>query len=103
MWSYAHGNLFMMENKSDVLFTVNRSDHFTGKGATSALTKEFVKMLARYYGVSNDGLRTTPHLPLLSTFRPPIDARTATLGPRRRRAQNSPGTIKTRESAQDIV
>jgi hypothetical protein len=52
MWSYAHGTIVVMDNKSDVLFTVNRSDRLTGKGATSALTKEVVKMLARYYGVS---------------------------------------------------
>jgi hypothetical protein len=52
MWSYAHGNVVVMDKKSNVLFTVTRSDRLTGKGATSALTKEFVKMLSRYYGLS---------------------------------------------------
>jgi hypothetical protein len=52
VWSYAHGNIVVMDKKSNVLFTVTRSDRLTGKGATSALTKEFVKMLSRYYGLS---------------------------------------------------
>jgi hypothetical protein len=52
MWSYAHGNIVVMDKKSNVLFTVTRSDRLTGKGAASALTKEFVKMLSRYYGLS---------------------------------------------------
>lgn len=52
MWSYAHGGAVVMDNKSNVLFTINRSNRLTGKGATSAITKEFVKMLARYYGAS---------------------------------------------------
>ncbi len=52
MWSYAHGNIVVMDKKSNVLFTVTRSGRMTGKGATSALTKEFVKMLSRYYGLS---------------------------------------------------
>jgi hypothetical protein len=53
LWSYAHGNIVVMDRKSNVMFTVTRSDRWTGKGATSALTKEFVKMLSRYYGLSN--------------------------------------------------
>jgi hypothetical protein len=52
VWSYAHGNIVVMDKKSNVLFTVTRSGRMTGKGATSALTKEFVKMLSRYYGLS---------------------------------------------------
>lgn len=52
MWSYAHGNIVVMDKKSNVLFTVTRSDRWTGKGAANALTKEFVKMLSRYYGLS---------------------------------------------------
>jgi len=52
MWSYAHGSIVVMDKKSNVLFTVNRSERLTGKGATNALTKEFVKMLSRYYGLS---------------------------------------------------
>lgn len=52
MWSYAHGNVVVMDNKSNVMFTVTRSDRWTAKGATSAMTKEFVKMLSRYYGLT---------------------------------------------------
>jgi hypothetical protein len=52
VWSFAHGNLVVMEQKSNVLFTVTRSDRWTGKGATNALTKEFVKMLSRYFGLT---------------------------------------------------
>jgi hypothetical protein len=51
-WSYAHGNIVVMNNKSDIMFTVNRSDRWTAKGATNAMTKEFVKMLSRYYGLT---------------------------------------------------
>ena len=52
VWSNAHGSIVVMDKKSNVLFTVNRSERLTGKGATNALTKEFVKMLSRYYGLS---------------------------------------------------
>lgn len=50
-WSYAHSNAVIMDSKSNVLFTITRSDRLTGKGAASAVTKEFVKNLARYYGL----------------------------------------------------
>ena len=53
LWSYAHGNVVVMDSKGNVLFTVTRSLRWTEKGATSALTKEFVKMLARYYSTHN--------------------------------------------------
>jgi len=39
--------------EGNVLFTVTRSHRMTPKGATSALTEEFVKMLARFYEVHN--------------------------------------------------
>jgi hypothetical protein len=52
MWSYAHGNIVVMDNKSNVMFTVTRSERLTAKGATSAMTKEFVKMLSRFYGLT---------------------------------------------------
>ncbi len=51
VWNWAHGNVVVMDAKGNVLFTVTRSNRVTPKGATSALTKEFVKMLARYYEV----------------------------------------------------
>jgi hypothetical protein len=52
MWSYAHGNIVVMDSKSEVMFTVTRSDRWTAKGTTNAMTKEFVKMLSRYYGLT---------------------------------------------------
>ena len=52
MWSFGHGNVVVMDNKSNVMFTVTRSDRWTAKGATNAMTKEFVKMLSRYYGLT---------------------------------------------------
>ena len=39
MWSCAHGNIVVMDEESNVIFTVTRSDRLTGKGATSTLTK----------------------------------------------------------------
>jgi hypothetical protein len=50
IWSFAHGNIVVMNPEAKVLFTVTRSDRWTSKGAASALTKEFVKVLARYIG-----------------------------------------------------
>lgn len=50
MWNYAQGNIVVLNPESRVLFTVTRSNRWTAKGATSALTKEFVKVLARYLG-----------------------------------------------------
>jgi hypothetical protein len=49
-WNFAHGNIVVMNSEAKVLFTVTRSNRWTAKGATSALTKEFVKVLARYLG-----------------------------------------------------
>jgi len=50
MWNYAQGNIVAMNPEAKVLFTVTRSNRLTAKGATSALTKEFIKVLARYLG-----------------------------------------------------
>ena len=50
MWNYAQGNIVVLNSEAKVLFTVTRSNRMTAKGATSALTKEFVKVLARYIG-----------------------------------------------------
>jgi hypothetical protein len=50
MWNYAQGNIVILNPEAKVLFTVTRSNRLTAKGATSALTKEFVKVLARYLG-----------------------------------------------------
>ena len=50
LWSYAHGNLVVLNPEAKVLFTVTRSGRLTAKGAASALSKEFVKVLARYLG-----------------------------------------------------
>jgi hypothetical protein len=48
MWNYAQGNIVVLNPEAKVLFTVTRSNRWTAKGATNALTKEFVKVLARY-------------------------------------------------------
>lgn len=48
VWNYAQGNIVVLNPEAKVLFTVTRSNRFTAKGATSALTKEFVKVMARY-------------------------------------------------------
>jgi hypothetical protein len=50
VWNFAHGNIVVMNPEAKVLFTVTRSNRWTAKGATSALTKEFLKVLARYIG-----------------------------------------------------
>ena len=50
MWNYAQGNVVILNPEAKVIFTVTRSNRWTAKGATSALTKEFVKVLARYLG-----------------------------------------------------
>jgi hypothetical protein len=50
MWNYAQGNIVVMNPEAKVLFTVTRSNRLTAKGATSALSKEFIKVLARYIG-----------------------------------------------------
>jgi hypothetical protein len=48
MWNYAQGNIVVMNREAKVLFTVTRSNRLTAKGATSAIGKEFVKVMARY-------------------------------------------------------
>jgi hypothetical protein len=45
MWNYAQGNIVVLNPDAKVIFTVTRSNRLTAKGATSALTKEFVKVL----------------------------------------------------------
>ena len=47
MWNYAQGNIVVLNSEAKVMFTVARSNRMTAKGATSALTKEFIKVLAR--------------------------------------------------------
>ncbi len=51
-WNWAQGNIVVMNPEAKVLFTVTRSNRFTAKGSVNALTKEFVKVLARYIGTS---------------------------------------------------
>lgn len=48
VWNYAQGNIVVLNPDGKVIFTVTRSNRFTAKGATSALTKEFIKVMARY-------------------------------------------------------
>ena len=50
MWNYAQGNIVILNPEAKVPITVTRSNRWTAKGATSALTKEFVKNLACYLG-----------------------------------------------------
>ncbi len=49
-WDFAHGNIVVLNPEAKVIFTVTRANRWTAKGAASALTKEFVKVLARYLG-----------------------------------------------------
>jgi hypothetical protein len=49
-WNFAQGNIVVLNHESKVIFTVTRSNRWTAKGATSALTKEFIKVLSRYLG-----------------------------------------------------
>jgi hypothetical protein len=49
-WNFAQGNIVVLNPEAKVIFTVIRSNRWTAKGATSALTKEFVKVMARYLG-----------------------------------------------------
>jgi hypothetical protein len=42
MWNYAQGNIVVMNPEGKLLFTVTRSNRLTAKGATSALSKEFI-------------------------------------------------------------
>ena len=50
VWNWAQGNIVVMNPQGNVVFTVTRSNRVTPKGAASALTKEFIKVLARYLG-----------------------------------------------------
>lgn len=45
-----HGNIVVLNPDAKVIVTVTRSNRWTAKGAASTLTKEFVKVLARYLG-----------------------------------------------------
>ncbi len=49
-WNWAQGNIVVLNPEAKVVFTVTRSNRLTGKGATSALAKEFIKVMARYLG-----------------------------------------------------
>ena len=49
-WDFAHGNIVVMNPEGKVLFTVTRANRWTPKGTVNALSKEFVKVLARYVG-----------------------------------------------------
>ncbi len=51
-WNFAQGNIVVLNPEAKVIFTVTRSNRWTAKGATSALTKEFIKVLARYLGTA---------------------------------------------------
>ncbi len=51
-WNFAQGNVVVLNPEAKVIFTVTRSNRWTAKGATSALTKEFIKVLARYLGTA---------------------------------------------------
>ena len=46
----AHGNITVLGADGKLAFTVNRGNRWTEKGTTNALTKEFVKVLARKLG-----------------------------------------------------
>lgn len=50
VWNYAQGNIVVLNPDAKVIFTVTRSNRLTAKGAASALTKEFIKVMARYLG-----------------------------------------------------
>ena len=47
-WDFAHGNIVVTNPEAKVLFTVTRANRWTAKGAASAVSKEFVKVMARY-------------------------------------------------------
>ena len=47
-WNFAQGSIVVLNPEAKVLFTVTRSNRFTAKGSVNALTKEFIKVLARY-------------------------------------------------------
>ena len=50
-WDFAHGNIVVMNPEAKVLFTVTRAKRWTAKGAVSAMSKEFVKVRARYLDI----------------------------------------------------
>jgi hypothetical protein len=47
-WDFAHGNIVVMNSEAKVVFTVTRASRWTAKGTTNAMSKEFVKLMARY-------------------------------------------------------
>jgi hypothetical protein len=53
VWNFAQGNIVVLNPEAKVIFTVTRSNRWTAKGAASALTKEFVKLMARYLDTHN--------------------------------------------------
>ncbi len=52
-WDFAHASIVVLNPEAKVIFTVMRANRWTAKGATNALTKEFVKVMARYLGTHN--------------------------------------------------
>jgi len=52
-WDFAHGSIVVLNPDAKVIFTVMRANRWTAKGATNALSKEFVKVMARYLGTHN--------------------------------------------------
>jgi hypothetical protein len=50
MFHYAQGNILVMSPEAKVIFSVTRGNRTTANGTTNALTKEFVKVLARNLG-----------------------------------------------------
>ncbi len=52
-WDFAHGSIVVLNPEAKVIFTVTRANRWTAKGTTNALTKEFVKVLARYLNTHN--------------------------------------------------
>lgn len=50
VWNWAQGNIVVLNRDGKVVFTVTRSNRLTPKGAASALSKEFIKVMARYLG-----------------------------------------------------
>lgn len=52
-WDFAHGSIVVMNPEAKVLFTVTRANRWTAKGVVSAMSKEFVKVMARYLDTHN--------------------------------------------------
>jgi hypothetical protein len=53
VWNFAQGNIVVLNPEAKIIFTVTRSNRWTTKGAASALTKEFVKVMTRYLNTHN--------------------------------------------------